>query len=206
MKVISLTVGDIATNCYIAYDEETLDAIVVDPGAEGTRIMAEVGKNNLKVKYIVNTHGHCDHIMANKHVKDATGAELLIHVEDAPMLTDANLNLSAFMGPNVSGPVADRYLQEGDILKLGSSELKVLHTPGHSQGGICLVGQGVVFCGDTLFQQSIGRTDFPGGSFPVLINSIKTKLMPLGDSMIVYPGHGPETTIGQEKRGNPFIS
>jgi len=205
MKVIALNVGAIATNCYIAYDEESREAMVIDPGAEGKRIMAEIAKNKLQVKYIVNTHGHSDHILANKYVKDATGAELLIHTEDAPMLTNARLNLSAYMGENSTGPAADRLLQEGDVLKLGAAELKVLHTPGHSRGGICLVGEKVVFSGDTLFQMSIGREDLPGGSFKDLINSIKTKLMPLDDSLVVYPGHGPETTIGFEKRGNPFL-
>lgn len=205
MKIIALTVGAMGTNCYIAYDEDTREAVIIDPGAEGKRIIDQVERNNLKVKYIVNTHGHGDHIMANKYVKEATGAELLIHEEDAPMLTNARLNFSAFMGQGVSEPAADRFLKEGDVLSLGQAALKVLHTPGHSRGGICLAGEGVVFCGDTLFQLSIGRTDFAGGSFPELINSIKTKLLPLGDSTVVYPGHGPETTIGAEKRGNPFL-
>lgn len=205
MKIIVLTVGAFATNCYIVYDETTLEAMVIDPGEEGKRIIAQIEKNKLKVKYIVNTHGHGDHIIANKAVKEATGAELLIHTEDGPMLMDARLNLSTLMGQNIAKPAADRYVQEGDVLEIGTSKFKILHTPGHSRGGICLVGQGVVFSGDTLFQLSIGRTDFPGGSFEEIIDSIKTKLMPLDDSMVVYPGHGPSTTIGQEKRGNPFL-
>ena len=205
MKIIVLAVGAIGTNCYIVYDETTLEAMVIDPGEEGKRIINQIEKNQLNVKYIVNTHGHGDHIAANKVVKEATGAELLIHAEDGPMLMDARLNLSALMGQNITKPAADRYVQEGDVLEIGTSKFKILHTPGHSRGGICLVGQGVVFSGDTLFQLSIGRTDFPGGSFDEIVDSIKTKLMPLDDSIVVYPGHGPSTTIGQEKRGNPFI-
>jgi len=205
VKIIVLAVGAIGTNCYIVYDETTLEAMVIDPGEEGKRIINQIEKNQLNVKYIVNTHGHGDHIAANKVVKEATGAELLIHAEDGPMLMDARLNLSALMGQNITKPAADRYVQEGDVLEIGTSKFKILHTPGHSRGGICLVGQGVVFSGDTLFQLSIGRTDFPGGSFDEIVDSIKTKLMPLDDSIVVYPGHGPSTTIGQEKRGNPFI-
>ncbi len=205
LKIKTLPVGIIETNCYLVYDEETREAMVIDPGAEGRRIVDEIGELDLKVKYIVNTHGHGDHIMGNKEVKEATGADLLIHMEDGPMLTDSRLNLTNFMGRNVSEPAADRLLQEGDILTIGRYEFKVLHTPGHTRGGICLVGDGVVFSGDTLFQFSIGRDDFPGGSFKDLINSIKTKLMPLDDSTVVYPGHGPKTTIGDERRGNPFL-
>jgi len=205
VKIIALTVGPIATNCYIVYDEASREALVIDPGAEGKRIVAEVEKNHLKVKYIVNTHGHGDHIAANKYVKEATGAELLIHAADAPMLTDARLNMTAYMGKGISEPAADRFLAEGDVLKLGTTEFKVLHTPGHSPGGICLLGEQVVFVGDTLFQYSIGRDDLPGGSFTQLINSIKTKLLTLDDKIIVYPGHGPITTIGNERRGNPFL-
>lgn len=205
MKVITLIVGMIETNCYIAYDETTAEAMIIDPGAEGKRIMAEIDRLKLKVKYIVNTHGHADHIAANKYVKDATRAELLIHTEDAEMLINPSLNLSGMMGQPISGPAADRLLKEGDSLKLGTTELKVLHTPGHTKGGICLVSEQVVFSGDTLFQYSIGRDDFPGGSYQQLINSIKTKLLPLADQIVVLSGHGPATTIGEERRGNPFL-
>lgn len=205
MKVIMMMVGMMATNCYIVYDEMTNEAIIIDPGSDGPRIMAEIEKRKLQVKYIINTHGHIDHIGANTYVKEATGVELLVHADDAQMLTESKHNLSVLMGKPFSGPAADRLLQEGEIIKLGSTEFKVLHTPGHTRGGISLVADGVVFSGDTLFQYSIGRHDFPGGNYQQLINSIKTKLMPLEDQTIVYSGHGPETTIGEERRHNPFL-
>lgn len=200
-----MPLGPLATNCYLVYDEGTLEAMVIDPAAEGSRIMREVENRGLKVKYIINTHGHGDHIGANGYVKEATGAQLLIHAADGPMLTDPRQNMSAYMGQSITKPAPDRLLQEGDILEVGILKFTVLHTPGHTLGGICLVGHGACFSGDTLFQYSIGRSDFPGGSYEDLISSIKSKLLPLDDNVAVYPGHGPETTIGMERKGNPFL-
>ncbi len=200
-----LPVGPIEANCFVVYDEETKEAAVIDPGADGKRIIQEINKHDLKVKYIINTHGHADHIGANLDVKNSTGASLMIHEEDGAMLTDANSNLSVFMGRGITKPAPDVLLHEGDVIEIGSSTLKVVHTPGHTKGGICLYNEEVCFSGDTLFAGSIGRTDFPGGSYGEIINSIKTKLMPLADEIIVYPGHGPATTIGQERRTNPFL-
>lgn len=205
IKVIMLTVGPIQGNCYLVYDEENKECMVIDPGGEGHRIVREIQKNELKVKYIINTHGHSDHISANQEVKDATGAELLIHCEDAPLLTDGNKNFSVLMGKSIDKPAADRCLQEGDELVVGAAGFKVLHTPGHTRGGICLVGNEICFSGDTLFEFSIGRTDLPGGSYRQLIESIKTKLLTLDDGVIVFPGHGPDTTIGRERAANPFL-
>lgn len=205
IKVIMMTVGPIQGNCYLVYDEETRECMVIDPGAEGARIAREIGKNDLRVKYIVNTHGHSDHMSANQEVKEATGAELLVHREDAPMLTDGNKNFSVFMGKCIDKPAPDRHLEEGDELMVGSTKFKVLHTPGHTRGGICLVGDNMCFSGDTLFEFSIGRTDLPGGSYPQLIESIKTKLLTLDDGVVVFPGHGPDTTIGRERAANPFL-
>jgi len=205
MKVHIMEVGAYQANCYLVFDEETKEALIIDPGAQGREIMAQVQKLGLNVKYIVNTHGHSDHIGANQYVKEATGAPLLIHEADAPMLTSPAKNLSIYFGEDINKPPADRLLKDGDVVEAGSLKFKVLHTPGHTRGGICLVGQEVCFSGDTLFAMSVGRSDFPGGSHETLINSIKTKLMTLDDETVVFPGHGPYTTIGQEKAGNPFL-
>ncbi len=205
MKIISLAVGPIAANCYIVYDEDSKECMIVDPGAEGPKIMAEVYRRHLSVKYIVNTHGHADHIAADGYVKDATGARVLIHELDAPMLTSARDNLSVFIGNAVNEPPADLLLKDGDILDIGGLQFTVIHTPGHTPGGICLLCNGACFSGDTLFENSIGRTDFPGGSSQQLLNSIKTRLLVLDDSIVVYPGHGPTTSIKWEKNNNPFL-
>lgn len=206
MKIVSLTVGPIMGNCYLVYDEDTKDALVVDPGAEGSRIVRQIESLGLKVKYIVNTHGHSDHIGGNSSVKNSTGAKLFIHEEDASMLTDSRRNLSVFMGENLNKPAPDGYLKEGDILEIGKLKFAVIHTPGHTRGGICLFGEGVVFSGDTLFEGSIGRTDLPGGSYNSIIKSIKEKLLVLDDEVVVYPGHGGSTSIGREKVINPFLN
>jgi glyoxylase-like metal-dependent hydrolase (beta-lactamase superfamily II) len=200
-----MPVGPIEANCYLVYDEGSKEGLAIDPGAEGPKIMREIEKNGIKVKYIVNTHGHSDHIGANQYIKDATGAVLLIHEEDAPMLTDAAKNLSVFTGKGINKPAPDRLLKDGEILEVGGMSFTVLHTPGHTRGGICLFGGEACFTGDTLFQYSIGRTDFPGGSFEQLIKSIKTKILPLGDDVAVLPGHGPSSTVGRERTGNPFL-
>jgi hydroxyacylglutathione hydrolase len=206
MNISVLPVGPIEANCYLVYDANTKEALVIDPGAEGKKIQKKIGELELKVKYIVNTHGHCDHIGANRFLKEVTRALLCIHEADTPMLTDAQKNLSVYLGEKISSPTADQHLQDGDILKVGDLRFQVLHTPGHTLGGICLVGHGVCFSGDTLFADSIGRTDFPGGSFEDLINSVKTKLFVLADEIVVYPGHGPQTSIGNEKYDNPYFS
>ena len=157
------------------------------------------------VEAIINTHGHADHVLANVKVQEATGAPIWIHSADADMLGSGSRNLSAFLGGATSCGKADRLLTDGEVLPIGDFSLTVLHTPGHTPGGISLLFDKTVFVGDTLFAESIGRTDFPGGSYSQLINSIKTKLMTLDDEVKAYPGHGPATTIGWERRQNPFI-
>lgn len=205
MKIMQMEVGNLGTNCYIIYSEATLQAAVIDPGGSASAIISEINKARLKVEYIINTHGHADHIMANDAVQQATGAKVLIHQDDAGMLTNAQHNLSAFIGGGMVCRQADRLLSHNDIIKVGDIELQVLHTPGHTSGGICLLTDQVLIAGDTLFAESIGRTDFPGGSYAQLINSIKENLLTLDDAVKVLPGHGPETTIGWERQHNSFI-
>jgi glyoxylase-like metal-dependent hydrolase (beta-lactamase superfamily II) len=193
------------TNCFIVGCGKTGQAAVIDPGGDVDKILEALAKSNLSVKYIINTHGHFDHIGGNRDLKNATGAEILIHRFDAPMLGQVSMSAMAFGLRAEDSPSADREIDDGDMINFGKISLRVIHTPGHSAGGISLFGEGNVFAGDTLFYGSIGRTDLPGGNFEVLISSIKEKLFPLGDDVNVYPGHGPKTTIGTEKRINPFV-
>lgn len=205
MIVKVLVVGPIGANCIILGCEKTRKAVVVDPGDEGDRILGALAQEKLTVEHIINTHGHFDHVGANKRLKEATGADILIHTEDAPMLGHLKEMAMAFGMRMENSPPADKLLKDGDLITFGEQSLKVLHTPGHSPGGISLQGEDFVIAGDTLFQGSIGRTDLPGGDYNTLISSIKTKLFPLGDKMKVYTGHGPSTLIGGEKRFNPFL-
>jgi hydroxyacylglutathione hydrolase len=188
------TVGMFGTNCFLVGDVETHEALIIDPGfdrdSEARTILKEIERNNFEVKYIINTHGHIDHISGNASLKEATRAPILIHEHDAPML---------------SNPLADRKLRDGDLVGAGSVKFRVIHTPGHSKGSIILLGTDAVFSGDTLFAGSIGRFDLPGGSLVELKNSLRTKLLTLPDYVKVYPGHGPVTYIGEERRNNPFL-
>jgi hydroxyacylglutathione hydrolase len=203
--VEKLEVGPIMANCYILGCETTKEAVVIDPGDDADRILMELAKAGLKVKYLINTHGHFDHVGANKRMKDATGAQICIHPGDEPMLAELSRSALMFGLSAENSPPADILLNHGDEIKFGDITLSVIHTPGHSQGGICLYTTGCLFAGDTLFAGSIGRTDLPGGDYDTLILSIKEKLLNLDDHTIVYTGHGPETTIGKEKQINPFI-
>ena len=183
MKIKALVVGPIMENCYILYDEQTLEGIIVDPGDEAISILNVVDNLKLHIKYIVNTHGHADHIGANKELGLALKAKLAIHADDACMLTDPHLNLSenGYMGRPIISQPADIILHESDIISFGNCNLKVIHTPGHTPGGICLVGEGVVMSGDSLFAGSIGRTDFPTGSMTDLISNLKAKILTLDE-------------------------
>jgi len=200
-----LEVGMIMANCYIVGCEKTRQAVVIDPGDEGDRILYRLADNKLTVAYIINTHGHFDHVGANKQLKEATGADLLIHEADAPMLSMLSEMAESFGMAMDNSPPPDRTLKDGDKITFGDITMDVIHTPGHTPGGISLVTDKKAFVGDTLFAGSIGRTDFPGGDFNTLIESIQKRLFPLGDDVTVYCGHGPETTIGMERRTNPFV-
>jgi len=202
-----LTVGLLEVNCYILGDEETKEAVVIDPGGDEEEILEALKYAELNLKYIIDTHGHFDHVDANQPLKEATGAKIAIHEADAQMLSQPSADAMFFTGNRVRLSQADLLLKEDDLLSFGTYRLKVLHTPGHTPGGISLVLEGhtYVYVGDLLFAGSIGRTDFPGGSFDDLIQAVRTKIFPLGDRYAVYPGHGPVTTVGQERKYNPFF-
>jgi len=202
----TLVVGDLQANCYLVGCEETQEAVVIDPGGSEETVLRTIREAGVKVTAIVNTHGHCDHIGANRRLHEATGAPIAIHESESAFLTDAVRNGSAFFYavPTISPP-ADRLLHDGDRIKIGERTMTVLHTPGHSPGGISLLLDECVFTGDTLFRASIGRTDLPGGSYETLMCSIRERLMTLDDGMRVYPGHGEASTIGWERRNNPWV-
>jgi len=194
MYVKMFTVGMLATNCFLVADPKSGDALIIDPGldreSEAKTIINEITRNEFKIKYIVNTHGHPDHNGGNHTLKQHTKAPILIHEYDAHML---------------SNPPADQKLRDGDLIEVGTIKLRVIHTPGHSKGSIILLGSDAVFSGDTLFAGSIGRYDLPDGSIEEIQNSLKNKLMTLPDYIKLYPGHGPVSTIGEERRNNPFL-
>jgi hydroxyacylglutathione hydrolase len=200
-----LVVGPLMANCFIFGCDETKEAVVIDPGGDADRILFSLADSGLNVKYIINTHGHFDHVSANGKIKNATGADILIHPLDASMLGSLSTNAAIFGISVENSPPCDQTIEEGDTVSFGKITLKVLHTPGHTPGGISLYTDKIVFVGDTLFAGSIGRTDFPGGDFNTLISSIRTKLFKMDDDVRVLSGHGPETSIGSEKRFNPFV-
>ena len=202
-----LAVGPIMANCFILGCEEKTEAAVIDPGDETDRILDTLLESNLIAKTIINTHGHFDHVGGNRKLKAATGADILIHPLDVPMLSKLSASAAAWGLSAEDSPEPDRMIEEDDTIVIGTITLKVIHTPGHTQGGISLYTDGILFVGDTLFAGSIGRTDFPGGDYDTLLDSIQKKLFPLGDDVRVLSGHGPKTTIGREKqkRNNPFV-
>ena len=204
LTIRSFAVMPFDENCYVVSDD-TGEGVVIDPGGMAKEILAYIREKKLSIQAVLDTHGHCDHIGANDAIRDETGAPLYIHKADAPMLSDMRLNLSAFMGFKALSRPAEHLLSEGDKISFGQSELEVIHTPGHTVGGVCFVGDGVVFTGDTLLAGSIGRSDFPGGSEVELIGNIKKKLLALSDEMKVYSGHGPSSEIGWERQCNPYL-
>lgn len=205
MEVIKKSLGQMGTNCYVVWDENTLEAAVVDPGFEDQQIGDIINDNKLKVKYILLTHGHFDHLGGVNQIKQLTGAKVLIHENDANCLVDPKRNLSVLAGMAMVLPPADGYLSENQTITLGDVAIRVIHTPGHSKGGVCFLADGQLIAGDTLFNTSIGRTDFADGDLSELLNAIEMKLFILDDATIVLPGHGGNTTIGYEKMHNPFL-
>ena len=202
-----IVVGPLSVNCLVLGCDETREGVVVDPGGDVESIIQAVRRHGLNIRYIINTHGHFDHVGGNRQAVAAFGAPLLIHQADAPMF-ERVADVGRMYGiPCENSPPADGFLTEGMEIGFGGSSMKVLHTPGHTPGGCCLylAKENKVITGDTLFADSIGRTDLPGGSHDQLLASIRGKLFTLPDDVIVYPGHGPETTISHEKRHNPYF-
>lgn len=207
MLLSTVVVTEFMTNCFIMGDETTKNAVVIDPGGESQKIIREVEKMGVNVIAVVNTHAHVDHIGALKDIKDAFSPAVMLHQAELPILKTAS-KMGRLFGVSIDDPPEpDRFLAEGDQISVGAVSLTVIETPGHSPGGISLVTSDGKFCfaGDTLFAGSIGRTDLPGGNYHTLIESIKTKLIPLGDDVKVLTGHGPATTIGVERKYNPFL-
>jgi glyoxylase-like metal-dependent hydrolase (beta-lactamase superfamily II) len=205
LKIWSRPVGDYEMNTILVWDEQTRKAALFDPGGEARQTMKFAEQQGLDILYLINTHGHVDHITENGVVKSLRNVPLLIHALDQPMLLDPLLNLSAFTGEPVTSPDADRLIAEGDEISIGSELLKLYHVPGHSQGSLVFYQPGLLIAGDTLFNGSVGRTDFPGCSADELYGNIRAKIYTLPDDTEIYPGHGPTTTVGYEKRTNPFV-
>ncbi len=206
MILESLPTGPLQVNCYLIGCEVTRKAAVIDPGGDAEQILALLAKHQLELQMVINTHGHFDHVGGNKVLLDATDAELLLHEADSPLLSRAAEHASAFGLSAELSPPAQRLLQGGERLQLGELLIDVIHTPGHTPGGICLRIADQLFVGDTLFAGSIGRTDLPGGNHQQLIDSIHNQLLDLPENLVVHPGHGPATSIGREKLNNPFLN
>jgi len=209
MIVKQYEVGSFSVFCYLIGDEETKEGLFIDPSDDAERLLSEAKSQGIsKIKYIVNTHCHVDHVMGNAEMKKKSGAKIVIHEEEAPYLSRTPPDLLTMFRATQSPP-ADILVKEGDLIKVGKVELKVLHTPGHSPGGMSLYMDGMVFTGDTLFVGSVGRTDFPGSSWDVMEASIRKKLYVLPGDTVVFPGHNygstPTSTIQYEKRHNSFV-
>lgn len=208
MLVKQLTVGMMGVCCYIVSCEQTRQAAIIDPGGDEDRILAYCRDNDLKVVYIINTHGHPDHVCGNARLQEATGATIVMHAEDAKYFSDPRIkDYFSSLGLPESPPVG-LIVNDGDVIAIGNEQLHVIHTPGHTPGGICLYSAPHCFTGDTLFVGAVGRTDFPGGSMRQMIDAIKQRLMTLPEDTFVWPGHGyggSQSTIAREAKTNPYL-
>lgn len=207
IKIETVQLGMVRTNCYLVYDDTTKEAIIIDPADNASLITHMLKEKELVLQAILLTHGHFDHILAVNELKSLYDVPVMAHEEEKQLLADPSLNLSIGMGGNRCIVVPDRFLKDGEILDLLHTKVKVLHTPGHTSGGVCYLFEQEAFLlsGDTLFEGSVGRTDFPTGSMSVLVRSINEKLMGLDDQVVVYPGHEGQTSIGRERKFNPYL-
>ena len=206
MPFLSFTLGPFETNSYLVFCPETRKGIIIDPSFGGETILRAVQREKLDIVHIVNTHGHIDHTCGNRLVREATGAGLLIHRDDSDILLYPDEEFLLMLGLEDYTPLKpDGFIEEGQEVGFGEESLRVIHTPGHTPGGICLLDNGILFTGDTLFAGSVGRTDLFGGDERALLESLQEKVLPLPDEIEVYPGHGPATTVGQERRTNPSL-
>lgn len=202
----AMTVGSYCSNCYIVASNNTREAAIIDPGADFIKIDAKIIELGLKPKMIILTHAHGDHICAVKEVIEKYNTKVYIHEDDALALSDSKINFSKVLFGKDISINADVKLKDGDVLELGDLKLEIIHTPGHTKGGICIKVGNIMMTGDTLFNNSIGRTDFPGGSFEEIIDSIQEKIFKYDEDIIIYPGHNSPSTIKSEKLSNPFVN
>lgn len=200
MQIKRIPAGVYAANCYILMDEDTKESAVIDPGGDANNLIKAIKDMNAKVKYILLTHGHADHTGAVIQLKNEFNSPIYINEQDYQLIKNG-----AYMYGDIVENV-DQYINEGDVFSLGNTQVKSILTPGHTPGGVCFLVDDMIFTGDTLFEGSIGRTDFDGGNFETIIKSIKDKLMTLPENIVVFPGHGSESNIGKEKNHNPFLS
>ena len=212
MKVKTFVLGPIQTSCYVV-SNDNCEAIIIDVGGDPAEMVKYIKQHKLNPLYLVNTHGHIDHILGNPQIKEAfPQIKICIHPDDAPMFKESKYNLACELGFEFSSPAPDKLLNEGDTILLGKDKFSIIHLPGHTKGGIGIFyhpnkggGTPILFSGDAIFAGSIGRTDFPGSSHPDLISNIQKKIFNLPEDTIIYPGHGPATTVGEEKHSNPFF-
>ncbi|HEX7550825.1 MAG TPA: MBL fold metallo-hydrolase [Candidatus Methylomirabilis sp.] len=205
MAIQTFVVGPLQSNSYLVVDERSRQAAVIDPGMESESVLEAVRREGLRVESVIITHGHFDHVFSSAAFKAETGAQVIMHPDDVPLLLEMPETARFFGFKAPPPPQPDRLVREGDVIKVGELALRVLETPGHTPGGISLCLDDAVFVGDTLFAGSVGRTDLSGGSLEALLRSIRTRLLTLPDWTVVYPGHGTATSIGAERRDNPFL-
>ncbi len=206
MILEKIVVGPLEVNCYLIGCEKTCDAAIIDPGDEINVIIRALKRHEMKLRYILLTHGHVDHLTQLEKLKNSTQAHVFMHQADLFLLKNLSIQAAMFGLPDPGNPKPDSFVSGGDILTLGELKIKVLHTPGHSPGSVVYHSEDHLFVGDLIFSGSIGRTDLPGGDYEVLIRSVQQNIFTLKDEVNIHPGHGPATTVGQEKRFNPFFS